>query len=194
MKSSNREITSDKNNNKSFKINNKKKTIKMNKKHKNSKLNLIKVNKNLNKKNFSNITTANISEGEVKNNNTNKFSLINIDLNLYSHKKYIPLNSHIILDNYTFQEAIKFDLRELCEIFYIFALSKQILFHTFLYNSPLELFSLRFCLFIFIISSDLALNALFYFNDNISKKYRYAKNLFNIGMLKIFFYLLLVII
>ena len=37
---------------------------------------------------------------------------------------------------------------------------------------------MRLCLFIFIISSDLALNALFYFNDNISKKYRYAKNLF----------------
>ena len=178
MKSSNREITSDKNNDKRAKINNKKKTIKMNKKHKNSKLNLIKVNKNLNKKNFSHITTANISEDGVKNNNANKFSLINIDLNLYRHKQYIPPNSHIILDNYTFQEAIKFDLRELCEIFYIFALSKQILFHTFLYISPLELFSLRFCLFIFIISSDLALNALFYFNDNISKKYRYAKNLF----------------
>ena len=142
MKSSDREITSDKNNDKSTKINNiigqrksiknnKKKTIKMKKKHKNSKLNLIKVNKNLNKKNFSHITTANISEDGVKNNNANKFSLINIDLNLYRHKQYIPPNSHIILDNYTFQEAIKFDLRELCEIFYIFALSKQILFHTF---------------------------------------------------------------
>ena len=29
-----------------------------------------------------------------------------------------------------------------------------------------------------MLSCDLALNALFYFNDNISKKYRYAKNLF----------------
>ena len=42
----------------------------------------------------------------------------------------------------------------------------------------MELFSLRLCLFIFIFSTDLALNALFYFNENISKKYRYAKNLF----------------
>ena len=57
-------------------------------------------------------------------------------------------------------------------------MAKQIIFHTFLYRSPIELFPLRLCLFIFTISSDLALNALFYFNDNISKKYRNSKNLF----------------
>ena len=66
----------------------------------------------------------------------------------------------------------------LCVIFYIFALAKQIYFHTFLYRSPLELFSLRLCLMIFITSSDLALNALFYFDDKISEKYKYAQNLF----------------
>ena len=37
---------------------------------------------------------------------------------------------------------------------------------------------MRFILFIFLFSCDFALNALFYFNDNISKKYHYAKNLF----------------
>ena len=111
-------------------------------------------------------------------NNRNNYNLINIDLNLYGHNKYIPPESHIILNNYTFEEAKKYDHRQICLIFYIITLSKQIFFHTFLYRSPIELFSLRLCLFIFIISSDLALNALFYFNDNISKKYRYAKNLF----------------
>ena len=40
------------------------------------------------------------------------------------------------------------------------------------------LFPLRFCLLLFIISSDLALNALFYFSDNISRKYRNTKNIF----------------
>ena len=40
------------------------------------------------------------------------------------------------------------------------------------------MFPLRFCLLIFIISSDLALNAIFYLDDKISKKYRYAKNIF----------------
>jgi hypothetical protein len=101
-----------------------------------------------------------------------------MDLNLSRNKIYYPPDSHIILNNYTFEEAIKYDKRELCVIFYIYALSKQIFFHTFLFRSPLEILSLRIILFIFIISSDFALNALFYFNNNISKKYRKAKNLF----------------
>ena len=113
-----------------------------------------------------------------KNKNINSFSIMNIDLNLIHNKNYIPPESHIILNNYTFEEAIKYDKRQICEVFYIFALSKQIIFHTFLYRSPIELFPLRLCLFVFIISSDLSLNALFYFNDNISKKYRYSKNVF----------------
>ena len=111
-------------------------------------------------------------------NNLNTFTLINMDLNLSRNKDYIPPDSNIILNNYTFEEAVKYDKRETCTIFYIFILAKQIVFHTFLYHSPIEIFPLRLCLFIFTISSDLALNALFYFNDNISKKYRNSKNLF----------------
>ena len=113
-----------------------------------------------------------------KNKNHNNYSLIKMNLNLNRDQNYIPPKSNIILNNYTFEEAIKYDKRQLCEIFYIFALAKQIFFHTFLYRSPLELFSLRLILFIFIISCDLSLNALFYFNENISKKYRNAKNVF----------------
>ena len=37
---------------------------------------------------------------------------------------------------------------------------------------------MRFCLLLFIISSDLALNAIFYFDDKISEKYKLAKSLF----------------
>ena len=110
--------------------------------------------------------------------NINKYFLININLNLSRGENYIPPDSHIILNNYTFQEAVKYDLRELCVIFYIFILSKQFVFHTFLYKSPIELFSLRLCQFLFIFSSDLALNAFFYFDNNISKKYKANKNLF----------------
>ena len=55
---------------------------------------------------------------------------------------------------------------------------KQAFFHAFLYRSPLVLFPLRFCLLLFILSSDLALNAFFYFNDNISRKYKNTKNIF----------------
>ena len=103
-------------------------------------------------------------------------SLIKINLN--NIKEYKPTNSNYILNNYTFEEAIKHDMRSICEIFYIFLLSKQVGFHAFLFRSPLEPFPLRLCLLIFIISSDLALNSFFYLDDKISEKYRYAKNIF----------------
>ena len=152
-------------------------------------LNKTKINKGIKTneiKNISIIPTQDIQKNKEKENNLhssneqnlNAYTLINMDLNLSRNKKYYPPDSHIILNNYTYEEAIKYDKRELCVLFYIYVLSKQIFFHTFLFRSPLEIFSLRLCLFIFIISSDLALNALFYFNDNISKKYRKAKNLF----------------
>ena len=86
--------------------------------------------------------------------------------------------SDFILNIYTFEEAIQYDLRSICKIFYIYLLTKQSIFHAFLYKSPLVLFPLRFTLLIFIVSSDLALNSIFYFDDKISEKYRYASNLF----------------
>ena len=120
----------------------------------------------------------------IKSNNTKEninedtnFGIIKINLNS-DIKKYIPSDSNQSLHNYTFEEAIKYDRRNLFRILYIYLLSKQIIFRTFFQKSPLELFPLRFTLFIFMLSCDLALNALFYFNDNISKKYHYASNLF----------------
>jgi hypothetical protein len=115
---------------------------------------------------------------KLSKNNGIDFTLITINLKNNSNNNYIPKISNRVLNNYTFKEAIKYDQRDTVVIVYIFLLVKQIFFHTFLYRSPLELFSLRLCLFIFIISSDLSLNALFYFNDNISRKYRYSKNIF----------------
>ena len=111
-----------------------------------------------------------------KGNTIVDFRLININLN--NIKKYTPQKSLLILNNYTFEEAIEYDMRSICAIFFIFLLSKEPACHAFLYRSPLELFSLRLCFLIFIISNDLALNAFFYFNDNISEKYKYARNLF----------------
>ena len=122
---------------------------------------------------------TNKKENEINekgSNNTFNFNLININLN--NIKDYTPNNSLHILNNYNFEEAIQYDMRSICAIFYIFLLSKQAIFHAFLYRSPLELFPLRFCLLIFIMSSDLALNAFFYFDDKISQKYKYTKNLF----------------
>ena len=113
---------------------------------------------------------------DIESNYINNFGIVKINLNNY--KKYIPMDSNQSLHNYTFDEAIKYDKRHIFRIAYIYLLSKQIIFRTFLQRSPLELYPLRFTLFIFMFSCDLALNALFYFNDNISKKYHYAKNLF----------------
>ena len=105
-------------------------------------------------------------------------NLISINLNDLSNKDSYPKDSNITLYNYTMEEAFKYDRRNILVIFYIYLLSKQAFFHAFLYRSPLVQFPLRFCLLLFIVSSDLALNAFFYFNDNISRKYRYTKSIF----------------
>ena len=132
-------------------------------------------------KNINSILTQVKEKEEKGNNEIDKniigFNLININLNNI-HKEYIPENSHHILNNYTFEEAIKYDMRSICAIFYIFLLSKEPICHAFLYKSPFELFPLRICFLIFIVSSDLALNAFFYLDDKISKKYKSAQNLF----------------
>ena len=109
-------------------------------------------------------------------NESNNYGIIKMDIN--NIKGYYPMDSNKTLYNYTFEEACKYDKRNIFQIFYIYLLSKQIIFHTFFNKSPLELFTLRFILFIFMLSCDLSLNALFYLNDNISKKYHYAQNLF----------------
>ena len=154
-------------------IRNKKKILGINKKVKGRILSK-KIGKKIN------ILPTQINANETKNNKNDKniinFNLININLN--NIQDYTPKESNHILNNYTFKEAIEYDRRSICATFYIFLLSKQAIFHAFLFFSPLELFSLRLCLLLFIISSDLGLNALFYMEDKISEKYKYAKGLF----------------
>ena len=53
-------------------------------------------------------------------------------------------------------------------------ISKDNILNTFILKSPLESEPLRICLLIFAYTSDLALNTLFYFSDNISDKYHYT--------------------
>ena len=149
---------------------------KYNNNSKNSTNSKILMNKNNKSIKLENMPTQNPEEKNQKN--IVDFPLITIYINKKNKCSYIPKNSNRILNNYTFKEAIKYDHRSLCQIFFIYLISKQILFHAFLFRSPFEIFPLRLCLLIFIFSSDLALNAFFYFNDNISKKYHYAKNLF----------------
>ena len=114
--------------------------------------------------------------GIIESDDTNNFGIVRINLNNY--KDYFPKSSDQSFHNYTLDEANRYDRRNIIRVAYIYLLSRQIIFRTFFQKSPLELFPLRFILFIFMLSCDLALNALFYFNDNISKKYQYAKNIF----------------
>ena len=126
-----------------------------------------------------NITTQNADEGKDHyNKNDIGFNLISINLNKEYKNDFVPKDSNIMLNNYTFEEAIKYDQRSVCLIYFIYLLSKQVIFHAFFYKTPLEPFYLRLLLLFFIFSCDLALNAIFYFNDLISKKYHYAKDLF----------------
>ena len=69
------------------------------------------------------------------------FRIININLN--KRQDYRPHESKQILNNYTFEEAIKYDYRSICLIYYIILLSKQAICHAFLFKSPLEIFPLR---------------------------------------------------
>ena len=102
------------------------------------------------------------------------YSLINIDAN--NSKIVESQNSNFILDTFDFNSAIKYDKRKFCKIFYICILTKENIINIIFFKTPLELFSLRFCLFIFIYSSDLAFNTIFYSNENISEKYHYKGN------------------
>jgi hypothetical protein len=101
-----------------------------------------------------------------------------IKINLNRRNSFSIKSSNYILDIYTFEEAGEYDYRSLCKIFFIYLLTKQAFFHALLFKSPLSLFPLRICLLLFIISSDLALNAFFYFDDKISEKYKLAKSIF----------------
>ena len=103
--------------------------------------------------------------------NTTHYSLIQIDAtntinNAYKESKYF-------LDNFDYEDAIIYDKRSFWRIYFICLMAKENILSTFFLKSPLELKTIRLCIFIFIYSSDFALNTLFYFNEKISDKYNY---------------------
>ena len=96
-------------------------------------------------------------------------------INAKNQKNYYhPLTSNYIIDNYDYDEAIKYDKRSYCRIFFIVLIAKQNILNMFFINPPLKLKPIRICIFIFNFACDLALNALFYLSDNISYKYHYT--------------------
>ena len=102
------------------------------------------------------------------------YILIQIDANNSMQNK--PPKSKYILDNYNYNEAIKYDDRDFWRIYFICLLTKENILNTFFFKSPLEPQNLRISLFIFNYSCDFAFNALFYFNQKISDKYHYEGN------------------
>ena len=107
-----------------------------------------------------------------KKEKNNHYSLIVINAdNTGNHN---PLKSNYILNNYDYEEAIKYEQRSFLRLYFIYLLSKDNVLNIIFFNPPLELKPLRLCIFIFSYSCDLALNALFYLSDNISDKYHYT--------------------
>jgi hypothetical protein len=84
------------------------------------------------------------------------------------------LHSNHKLNIYNYDEAIIYEQRSYLRIFFIYLISKENLLNLIFFNPPLELKPLRFCIFIFNYTCDLALNALFYLSQNISDKYHYS--------------------
>ena len=138
----------------------------------NSNNNISKINYLINSKNI--LINYKFKNFDKILNQKNEFYIININLN--DERVYKPRDSNQILNNFNYREAVKYDVRPLWSILYIFLLSKQIIFYTFFFKSPFELFSLRISLLLFILSIDLGFNALLYSDDKISAKYHYDKN------------------
>ena len=113
------------------------------------------------------------TKSEKPKKNKNHYFLIKIDANNISGNDK-PEESDYTLNNYEYETAIVYENRSFWRILYIIFLAKDNLLNTFILESPLESKPLRICLFIFTYASDLALNSLFYFSDNISDKYHYS--------------------
>ena len=112
-------------------------------------------------------------EKSQKNSSKNEYFLIQIDAN-NSKDNGKPLESNYILNNYEYDMAIKYESHTFWRILYIVLISKNNILNTFILKSPLESRPLQICLLIFSYTSDLALNTLFYFSDNMSDKYHYT--------------------
>ena len=148
---------------------------------------LIKLGKYTKKRKSQKTTNSNLAENiiskQIRNKNTNKdntekiidnkyYSLIHINAN--NTGKKIKIKSDYILNVYEFKEAVKNDNRSFFRLLYISLLYNEKFLYAFVFNSPVNIRSLRICLVIFCYSFNLALNALFYTNEKLSERYHYT--------------------
>ena len=108
---------------------------------------------------------------KLKPKKSSKYLLILINAN--NEESPIPYQSDYILDNFDYKQAIIYEDRTYCRIFFIFLIAKENVLNMFFFDPPLELKPIRFAIFIFNFACDFALNALFYLSDNISDQYHY---------------------
>ena len=106
-----------------------------------------------------------------------ELNLININLKDLKKRVFIPNESRHILNIYDYNDAIKYEKRSLCRIYYMFLIAKQIIMHVIFYKSPIEPLPLRISLLISVFQCDLALNAFFYTDDKVSENHKSAKNI-----------------
>jgi len=99
------------------------------------------------------------------------YNLIKIDAN-NSPDKELKFSKYTV-DNNDYELALIYENRSFCRILWIFYIAKNELLNTFCNKSPLSLKILRVHLLMLSISSDFALNSLFYFSDNISDQFHY---------------------
>ena len=136
-----------------------------------------------NKDNKSPLTKSKINlqtQNEIKEDdkqNAFQLNLININVKQLNKEIYIPNESKHILNIYEFEEAVKYDKRGICPIYFIFLISKQVIMHAFLYKSQIEPLPLRLSILKFMLGCDLAMNAIFYTDNKISERHKSKKNL-----------------
>ena len=87
--------------------------------------------------------------------------------------------SNKILNNYTYEQAIEYDKRSIFKIFYIYLLTKNIIFRTLLLKSPFDTTALLGAALIFVVSNDLFFNCLLYSDKIVSKRYHLKENIYS---------------
>ena len=105
----------------------------------------------------------------------NIMNTINIETIQKENPEKIPSNDY--LNDLNYEESLIYDNRTFWKIYYLNLLTKQSILNTFLFKSPFELKYIRIIMFIFGNSLDFALNALFFFQSAISKRYHYEGKL-----------------
>jgi hypothetical protein len=144
-----------------------------------NKINIYKNSKNglIVERSLSKNRTDSSIKSNIKEENDFQLNLVNINVSEPKKMLYIPNNSGHVLNIYEFKEAVQYDKRSLCTIYYIFLINKQVVMHAFFYNSPLEPLPIRLSLLKLILGADLAFNAILYTDDKVSEKYNSSKRI-----------------